>query len=329
MFKICRVLYKMALNPLSDYVFFLAQFQTFAYVLLYFAVLGYKLYGSKSVGEEQLEVTDKKIFFYIGAAEALSQVLGLVGASKIPGVVIPLLSQTVLIWQIVVGKIVLGRNLPAVQISGALIVIAGVCLAAFPGDEGVSVFSEVSLLYAGTYIASMFFPALSAVFKERIFSDAKEKLGGKDLDLFAVNSFGSAAQAGFVFLLLPVLCSLRGIDLQDLPQYLSAGLGCMLGQGEGCSTAPILAPAYVFCNLGFNIALLNLLRASSSVIQSLTLSSLVPITIAVFTLNLPYLDDPPQLGPNFIIGSVILSIGLLVYNSNKFLPAIQEKLGSK
>lgn len=69
----------------------------------------------------------------------------------------------------------------------------------------------------------MFFPALSAVFKERIFSDAKEKLGGKDLDLFAVNSFGSAAQAGFVFLLLPVLCSLRGIDLKDLPQYLSAG----------------------------------------------------------------------------------------------------------
>ena len=82
---------------------------------------------------------------------------------------------------------------------------------------------QVSLIYAATYIASMFFPALSAVFKERIFSDAKEKLGGKDLDLFAVNSFGSAAQAGFVFLLLPVLCSLRGIDLKDLPQYLSAG----------------------------------------------------------------------------------------------------------
>ena len=39
-----RVLYKMALNPLSDYVFFLAQFQTFSYVALYFAVLGYKRY---------------------------------------------------------------------------------------------------------------------------------------------------------------------------------------------------------------------------------------------------------------------------------------------
>ena len=40
-------------------------------------------------------------------------------------------------------------------------------------------------MFALTYVASMFFPALSAVFKERIFKDAKEKLGGKDLDLFA------------------------------------------------------------------------------------------------------------------------------------------------
>ena len=39
-----RVLYKMALNPLSDYVFFLAQFQTFSYVLVYFGVLAYKRY---------------------------------------------------------------------------------------------------------------------------------------------------------------------------------------------------------------------------------------------------------------------------------------------
>ena len=44
------------------------------------------------------------------------QLLGLVGASKLPGVVIPLLSQTVLIWQIIVGKLVLGRDLPALQV---------------------------------------------------------------------------------------------------------------------------------------------------------------------------------------------------------------------
>ena len=39
-----RVLYKMALTPLGDrYIFFLAQFQTFSYVLLYFLVLAVKV----------------------------------------------------------------------------------------------------------------------------------------------------------------------------------------------------------------------------------------------------------------------------------------------
>lgn len=78
--------------------------------------------------------------------------------------------------------------------------------------------------------------------------------------------------------------------------------------------------------MAFNIALLNLLRASNSVIQSLTLSAIVPLTIAVFTLPLPYLDSPPSLGLNFVIGSIVLFAGLLTYNSEKFLPAVKEKL---
>lgn len=35
-----RILYKMALVPLGNHVFFLAQFQTFAYVAIYFSILG-------------------------------------------------------------------------------------------------------------------------------------------------------------------------------------------------------------------------------------------------------------------------------------------------
>jgi hypothetical protein len=38
-----------------------------------------------------------------------------------------------------------------------------------------------------------------------------------------VNSFGSAAQALVVFLLLPGLAALRGINVTELPQYLSEG----------------------------------------------------------------------------------------------------------
>ena len=73
------------------------------------------------------------------------------------------------------------------------------------------------------YVLSMLFPAISAIFKEKIFAEAKEKLNGRTLDLFAVNSFGSAAQALFVLLLLPVLASLRDIPVAELPNYLREG----------------------------------------------------------------------------------------------------------
>ena len=68
---------------------------------------------------------------------------------------------------------------------------------------------------------------------------------------------------------------------------------------------------------------------AGNVVQSLTLSIIVPLTIAAFTLPLPYISDAPQLGTNFIIGTTVLLSGLFVYNSNKYLPALKSKLGSK
>lgn len=67
--------------------------------------------------------------------------------------------------------------------------------------------------------------------------------------------------------------------------------------------------------------------AAGNVVQSLTLSFLVPLTIAAFTLDLPYLDPSPPLQANFVLGSTVMFGGLLTYNSPKYLPAIQKKLG--
>ena len=48
-------------------------------------------------------------------------------------------------------------------------------------------------------------------------------MNGKPLDIFVVNTLGSGAQALCVLLLLPVLVSLRGLSLTELPQYVSDG----------------------------------------------------------------------------------------------------------
>lgn len=54
---------------------------------------------------------------------------------------------------------------------------------------------QVSLLYAGVFAASMVFPSLATIFKERIFQEGRRSLDNKkELDLFVVNSFGSASQ---------------------------------------------------------------------------------------------------------------------------------------
>ena len=82
---------------------------------------------------------------------------------------------------------------------------------------------QVSPRYAAIFVGSLFFPALATIFKEKLFSASKKRLNGQSLDLFVVNSFGSAAQALFVFLLLPVMSSLKGIPLSQLPAYLKEG----------------------------------------------------------------------------------------------------------
>lgn len=113
-----RVLYKMALVPLGNYVFFLAQLQTFGYVAVYFGALLWRYRQvkppahTKSSTQELLRQcmhstvaihelldyicragivtkamleTPKKQFFLIGALEAAAQILGFIGAAKLPG----------------------------------------------------------------------------------------------------------------------------------------------------------------------------------------------------------------------------------------------------
>ena len=109
--------------------------------------------------------------------------------------------------------------------------------------DGVSIqlfYVQVDPLYAGLFSGSFLLLAIAAVVKDTIFQDARAKLGGKDLDIFVVNSFGSASQALFVFLLLPLLSHLKGIPFSQLPSYLSQGAGHVTARTY--STHSILYP---------------------------------------------------------------------------------------
>ncbi|GAQ82708.1 CRT (chloroquine-resistance transporter)-like transporter [Klebsormidium nitens] len=312
-----RVLYKVALVPLNEYPFFLAQLTTFGYVLVYFSVLA----ARKRMGivTDEMLAIPKKRFVAMGALEAVSLAMGMVAATKLPGAIIPILSQTFIIWQLSLSSLILGTRYQPGQLFGALLVLAGVVIVVASGNDAGSAFQEAGKLYPALYTLSTVFPAASTILKEGVFKEAKEKLKGSDLDLFVVNSFGSGFQAIFVLLLLPFLSGIKGIPFSQLPSYLKAGTACFFNTGDavGCDGAPWLPFLYVASNLAFNVSALNLLKMSSAIVSSLTMTLAVPLTIFAFTFPIPYLGSPAPLPPGFAIGSAVLILGLLAYNVSK------------
>ncbi|XP_057754312.1 protein CLT1, chloroplastic-like isoform X3 [Arachis stenosperma] len=310
-----RVLYKLALVPLKQYPFFLAQLATFGYVLVYFSILTIR-YRVGIVTDEMLSMP-KTPFLVVGLLEALGAATGMAAGAMLSGASIPILSQTFLVWQILLSMIFLGRRYKVNQLLGCFLVATGVVITVASGSGAGNSLKEAGIFWSLLMIVSFLFQAADTVLKEVIFLDATRKLKqGRSVDLFVVNSFGSAFQALFICLLLPFLSKLWGVPFSQLPNYLKEGAACFLNVGSlssGCNGAPLLPVLFIIVNMGFNISLLYLLKISSAVVSCLASTFSVPISLYVFTLPLPYLGVASSLPTGFLAGAIILITGLLVY----------------
>ncbi|CAM8885456.1 unnamed protein product [Rhodiola kirilowii] len=309
-----RVLYKLALVPLKNYPFFLAQFTTFGYVGVYFSILYFR-YRAGIVTHKMLALP-KLRFVAIGALEALGVASGMASAAMLPGPAIPILSQTFLVWQLIFSSFILGRKYALNKIIGCFFVAAGVIIAVTGGSNAGQMLNKVDFVWPALMIFSSAVQACASILKEFIFIDGARRLNGKPVDIFVVNSFGSGFQAFFVLLFLPFLSNMKGIPFAELPAYLKSGAACFLNMGsiQGCDGAPILPLLYILTNMAFNISLLNLVKLSSAVISSLAMTLSVPIAIYILALPLPYLPEGSSLGSFFILGTAILITGLFLYN---------------
>uniref|UniRef100_A0A5B7BEQ4 Uncharacterized protein n=1 Tax=Davidia involucrata TaxID=16924 RepID=A0A5B7BEQ4_DAVIN len=308
-----RVLYKLALVPLQHYPFFLAQLATLGYVFVYFSIL-YLRYHAGIVTDEMLSLP-KAPFLVVGLLEALGAASGMAAGAILSGAAIPILSQSFLVWQLLLSFIFLGRRYRSNQLLGCFLVATGVIITVASGSSAGSLM-ETGMFWSLLMIVSFLFQAADTVLKEIIFLDAAQRLKGGSVDLFVVNSFGSAFQALFICLLLPFLSKLWGIPFSQLPNYLRDGAACFLNNGtvsSGCDGAPLLPLLFIIVNMGFNISLLHLLKISSAVVSCLASTVSVPIAVFLFTLPLPYLGVASSLPPGFVAGAVILVLGMLIY----------------
>ncbi|KAL4556527.1 hypothetical protein LXL04_039183 [Taraxacum kok-saghyz] len=310
-----RVLYKLALVPMKEYPFFLAQVNTFGYVAIYFSIL-YLRHRAGIVTDEMM-VLPKWRFAVIGMLEALGVVIGMYSAAMLPGPAIPILNQTFLLWQLGFSALLLGRRYSWNKIGGCLLVAAGVVTAIASGSESGQMLAGVGMMWPIMMVVSSAFQAGATIIKEYVFIDAVTRLKGKLLDIFVVNSFGSGFQALFVLFFLPFLSNLKGIPLHELPSYIKSGAGCFLNIGatsSGCDGSPLLPLLYIINNIAFNISVLNLVKISSAVVSSLAIVLSVPTTIYILSLPLPYLPEGVTLSPFFLFGSLVLVLGLILYN---------------
>ncbi|XP_052189219.1 protein CLT3, chloroplastic-like [Diospyros lotus] len=308
-----RVLYKLALVPLKHHPFFLAQLATFGYVIVYFSIL-YLRYHAGIVTDKMLSLP-KAPYIFVGLLEALGAASGMAAGAILSGAAIPILSQSFLVWQLLLSYIFLGRRYRFNQILGCFLVAIGVIITVASGSSAGSLM-EAGIFWSLLMIISFLFQAADTVLKEIIFLNATQQLKGRSLDLFVVNSYGSAFQALFISLLLPFLSKLWGIPFHQLPSYLKDGAACFLNSGtvsSGCDGAPLLPLLFVIVNMGFNISLLHLLKISSAVVSCLASTISVPISVFLFTLPLPYIGVASSLPPGFVAGAVVLMAGMLIY----------------
>nr|XP_043631066.1 protein CLT1, chloroplastic-like [Erigeron canadensis] len=308
-----RVLYKLALVPLNNYPFFLAQLATFGYVVVYFSILHFR-YRAGIVTDEMLSMP-KAPLLAVGLLEALGAACGMAAGAVLSGAAIPVLSQSFLVWQIILSYLFLGRRYKPNQLLGCFLVAVGVIVTVASGSSAGSLM-EAGLFWSLLMIVSFLFQAADTILKEVIFLDSAKKLKGGSVDLFVLNSYGSAFQALFICLLLPFLSRLWGIPFHQLPSYLSDGAACFLNMGtvsSGCEGAPLLPILFCIVNMAYNISLLHLIRISSAVVSSLASTVSVPISVFLFTLPLPYLGVASSLPSGFIAGAGILVMGMLIY----------------
>ncbi|PKU75825.1 protein CLT1, chloroplastic [Dendrobium catenatum] len=309
-----RVFYKLALVPLKRYPFFLAQLATFGYVVVYFSIL-YGRYHAGIVTDEMLSLP-KIPFMVVGLLEALGAASGMAAGAVLSGAWIPILSQTFLVWQLLLSFLFLGRRYSANQVLGCVLVSLGVIITVASGSgSGISL-QNVGIFWILLMISSFFLQAADTVLKEKIFLDSTKWLKGGSVDLFVVNSFGSAFQAMFICLLLPFLSKLWGIPFSMLPTYIKDGGACFLNIGKlasGCEGAPMLPLLFVVVNMAFNISMLHVVKVSSAVASCLASTFSVPLSIYAFTLPLPFIGAPSPLPAGFMLGAAVLVAGLLIY----------------
>ncbi|EKX53224.1 hypothetical protein GUITHDRAFT_132977 [Guillardia theta CCMP2712] len=259
------------------------------------------------------------IFAIIGALEALTFLLALYSAARLPGSLISVIGQGGILWSVLFARLLLKKSFDKLQLLGVFVVLIGVLTCTVPQLPAGALVTQQHRIelwaYSGLYLLSSAFSAISFTLKEKCLKEG-------ELDIIIVSCFGSLAQCIFTFLLLPLTLAIA----TSLPPqvYFQKGLAAFSGATHSCM--PWLFFAYMIANLSLNLSGIALTKRGGAVGTFVIGTVLVPITSLVFCLNIPLLGAS-RFSWIFVGGLVFTTAGSLLYNHQKVSGILRKGSG--
>lgn len=341
-----RVASKIMTQPMQNYSFFLSLFNPIMYVTVYFTILfvryargiatkdmllyPWKPYAKDSSSRSFLyrcwrAIPPAKYFLLMGLLDGLGTILAIIATPNIAGSLLPILSQPIILYTMIVSVIILGTKYTYWQIWCVFLVITGAVTSLLPNLSGQN--DQTSSLWYSLLMAISPAPnAISFTLKELVF---KERPG---LDLFIVNSHGSLFQLLLWPIFLPLAILLGQTGKLSFSEYVANGFQCFLGHTPSdvtpphlCDPMPLPYIVYITFNLLYNIFTLLLLKKASALLSFMAGTAILPISVLLFYFNWP-LIGPQPINMFIIIGLIVILVGLVLYRYMTYLRD-KHKLG--
>eukprot|EP01103_Thecamoeba_quadrilineata_P009862 TRINITY_DN2006_c0_g1_i1.p1 TRINITY_DN2006_c0_g1~~TRINITY_DN2006_c0_g1_i1.p1 ORF type:complete len:334 (-),score=26.46 TRINITY_DN2006_c0_g1_i1:10-1011(-) len=262
-----------------------------------------------------------KFFLIIGLMDGLGNILGLIATPYVSPQLTSILPQTIVVFTMICGILILGTRYSLLQCLGAAIVVSGAVVSIIPQFSETSGTNKIGddILLAMSTLPN----AISFTLKELIF------IYNKDLDLFVVNTTGSLFQLILSPFMVPLSflfdSSLDGYSFYDFLKY---GARCFVGVNPpmnesetgiaDCDYNPWPYLVYIIINIIFNISLLALLKKASALTGFLVLKAIVPFSVILFYIPWPIISQQ-SFDVYIIIGLVIILLGLAWFRFGGYL----------
>eukprot|EP00300_Choanocystis_sp_HF-7_P037346 c53447_g1_i1.p2 GENE.c53447_g1_i1~~c53447_g1_i1.p2 ORF type:complete len:375 (+),score=77.34 c53447_g1_i1:85-1209(+) len=306
-----RISFKLSVDCVSNYVFFLNQLTMLVYVVAF----GIPVLIEGSLTKVTLGLL--KRYAVMGSLDGLCTLVVVLSAPYVAGPTQVIGMQGVIPCTMVLSFFVLKKRYAWSHVVGAVIILAGIVLSAVHSGESDAKHGS-HMLWLLLFLSFNVFASISCVYKEHVFRTATT-----ELSLNQVNFYVSVFQFFWTLAYAPVVAPLQGVSLKSLPGNFGDGAKCIFahdnsGFSDRCAWFSTVTIALFFIStVSWNFLCLYLIKNASAAAMFITSTATIPLASLGFAV--PFIVrrscTPRALVTWEVLTSlIVVTFGLIIYN---------------